>query len=74
MADVATTAVVVNAPPAVNAGGPYSGTEGSPRTLAGTATDPTGDPPAISWSITWTGDPGTLRGDRNLHARAVDHL
>ncbi len=55
-----TTTVVVNAPPVVSAGGPYSGTEGTPRTLAGTASDPTGDPLSVSWTISWTGDPGTM--------------
>ena len=54
-----TATVVVNAPPLASAGGPYNGTEGSPRSLSGTASDPEGDPLSTTWSITWTGDPGT---------------
>lgn len=54
-----TTTVVVSGAPTANAGGPYTGTEGTPRILAGAASDPDGDPLAISWSISWTGDAGT---------------
>jgi hypothetical protein len=55
----ASAQVVVNAPPTVSAGGPYSGVEGSPVTLSGSASDADGDPFGTSWSITYTGDPGT---------------
>ena len=60
-----TTTVVVNAPPTASAGGPYSGTEGSPVALAATAHDPDGDQLTKSWTITWTGDPGTGCGIMN---------
>jgi uncharacterized protein with PIN domain len=57
---VGTAQVVVNNSPTANAGGPYSGVEGSPVTLAGSATDPdTNDDLTTTWDITWTGDPGT---------------
>lgn len=56
----ATASVVVNAPPTASAGGPYSGVEGGSVTLNGTATDPNPDPLGTSWSIAWTGDPGTV--------------
>lgn len=65
-----TATVVVSGAPTATAGGPYTGTEGSPRTLAGTASDPDGDPLAISWSITWTGDPGTLCSAANASTLA----
>ncbi len=51
--------VVVNGAPVVNAGGPYAGLEGAPTALAGTASDPNGDPLAIAWTFTWTGGAGT---------------
>lgn len=54
----ATVLVVVNAPPTIDAAGPYSGTEGMPLALAGTATDPDGDPIALSWSFGVSTDPG----------------
>ncbi len=47
-----TATVVVNAPPVVDAGGPYSGNEGSAVPLSGTITDPEGDPVTHSWAIT----------------------
>ncbi|MGZ6972458.1 MAG: PKD domain-containing protein [Acidimicrobiia bacterium] len=53
------TTVVVSGPPTASAGGPYSGTEGTPKVLAGSASDPDGDPLAIGWTINWAGDPGT---------------
>ncbi len=54
----ASVVVVVNAPPTIHAGGPYSGTEGTPLALAGTAHDPEGDPLALSWSFAVSTDPG----------------
>lgn len=39
-----------NDPPMVSAGGPYTGDEGTPLALSGSATDPDGDTLAISWS------------------------
>jgi hypothetical protein len=56
---VGTTQVVVNAAPTVSAGGAYTGVEGAPLTLAGTAHDPDADPLTKSWVISWSGDPGT---------------
>ena len=55
----ATRTVVVNGGPVVNAGGPYTGIEGKPTKLNATAVDPDGDPMALLWTFTWTGDPGT---------------
>ena len=38
-----------NHPPTVSAGGPYAGTVGQAVTFAGTASDPDGDPVAVTW-------------------------
>ncbi len=43
--------VIVNAPPVVDAGGPYSGAEGGSVALAGTVTDPDGPNLSHTWSI-----------------------
>jgi hypothetical protein len=52
--------VDVNGPPTANAGGPYAGTEGIGKVLAGTASDPEHDPLTTNWTITPTAqDPGT---------------
>ncbi len=48
-----------NSPPVANAGGPYAAQEGSPVTLAATASDPDGNALTSSWSISWTGSAGT---------------
>ena len=48
--------VSVNGPPSADAGGPYSGSEGLPTALAGSAVDPEGDPLTVGWSFT----PGAL--------------
>ncbi|MGZ6955337.1 MAG: PKD domain-containing protein [Acidimicrobiia bacterium] len=58
--DVRTATVVVNSPPEVSAGGPYAGLEGSPLSLAATATDADGDPLTISWSFAVAGGAGTV--------------
>lgn len=47
--------VIINAPPEVDAGGPYAGQEGSPVSIAGTVTDPDSEP-AIEWTIAPSGD------------------
>jgi trimeric autotransporter adhesin len=51
----------INAPPVVNAGGPYSGQEGSAVQLAGTVTDADGPSVTQQWTVTPTGnvDAGT---------------
>lgn len=41
---------VANSAPSVDAGGPYSGSEGTAIALDGTATDPDSDPLTLSWS------------------------
>jgi hypothetical protein len=51
--------VVVNARPTASAGGPYSGSEGTPVTLHGTANDADGDTLGTSWGIAFSGGPGT---------------
>ncbi len=63
------TVIVVNAPPVIDAAGPYSGEEGDPLALAGAATDDDGDPLALSWSFVTTIDPGgscTMSGTATL--------
>jgi hypothetical protein len=45
----------INAPPVVNAGGPYAGQEGAAVQLAGTVTDPDGPAGTRTWSIAPTG-------------------
>ena len=70
-----TTTVVVSAPPTASAGGPYTGTEGTPKVLAGTASDPDGDPLAISWTITLDRrSRHHVHRDQHGHAHAVDHV
>jgi PKD repeat protein len=46
---------VGNAPPTADAGGPYSGDEGSPITLTGTGSDPTNDPLTYAWDLNYDG-------------------
>jgi hypothetical protein len=54
--DVATTQVIVMPPPTASAGGPYSGVEGTPVTLAGTAANHV----SVAWTKTIvTAAPGT---------------
>ena len=43
-------ALTPNAPPSVDAGGPYSGDEGSSIAITGTASDPDLDPLTFAWS------------------------
>jgi PKD repeat protein len=40
-----------NAPPTAEAGGPYTGDEGSPIELRGSGTDPDGDPLTYAWDL-----------------------
>ena len=47
-----TVRVIVNSPPVVDAGGPYSGQEGGAITIAGTVTDPDGPNVSQTWTIT----------------------
>jgi PKD domain len=55
-----TGAVTVNGPPTANANGPYAGSEGDVIALAGTTTDPEGDPLVPTWTFTpGPADPGT---------------
>lgn len=50
-----------NTPPAADAGGPYTGTEGSPVVLSGSAFDADGDPIVTEWTVVPTAGaaPGT---------------
>lgn len=48
-----------NSAPTPVAGGPYAGNEGSTLTLAGSATDPDGDPITKSWTFVKSASPGT---------------
>jgi trimeric autotransporter adhesin len=50
--------IVINAPPVVDAGGPYAGQEGTPVTIAGSVTDPD-SAETFQWSVGPGGDPGT---------------
>lgn len=43
--------IVINAPPVVKAGGPYSGQEGTAVTIAGTVTDPDGPSLTTGWTV-----------------------
>ncbi len=52
----ATTLTIVNLPPVVSAGGPYTVVEGSAVSLVGTATDPGGDALAFGWDIVGNDD------------------
>ena len=57
---VQSAAVDVKAPPTVDAGGPYTGNEGAPVGLVGTAVDPNNQPLATAWTFTPTSqDAGT---------------
>jgi PKD repeat protein len=49
--DTAEVEVIGSAPPVVEAGGPYSGPEGSPIVLTGSVIDPTGDPLTYTWDL-----------------------
>jgi len=46
--------ITINAPPVVTVGGPYAGQEGTPVSLAGTATDPDGPTLTTTWTATPT--------------------
>ncbi|HMI32153.1 MAG TPA: PKD domain-containing protein, partial [Candidatus Limnocylindrales bacterium] len=59
----------VNRAPTANAGGPYSGTIGSPVSFDGTAsTDPDGDSLTYAWDF---GDGGTGSGSTPMHTYAA---
>ena len=45
-----------NAPPVAEAGGPYTGAEGSPIVLTGVGVDPTNDPLTYTWDLDYDGD------------------
>jgi PKD repeat protein len=65
----ATVSVVVNAPPTVDAAGPFAGVEGVPLALGGTADDPDGDPLSLEWSFVVVTDAGgscTMSGTATL--------
>jgi hypothetical protein len=64
------THVVVNTPPVVVPGGPYSGQEGSAVQLAGTVTDPDGPTLTTHWTIAPLSDvdPGTACAFGNADA------
>ena len=52
--------VVIDGPPTADAAGPYTGSEGTPTGLVGTATDPENDPLTADWSfVPVASDPGT---------------
>jgi len=50
-----TTATISNVPPTANAGGPYTGTVGSPVTFSGSATDPGADVLTYWWDFDYAG-------------------
>jgi hypothetical protein len=60
----------INAPPVVNAGGPYSGQEGTPVAIAGAVTDPDGPSLATAWeAVPVSGvDPGATCAFGNASA------
>jgi uncharacterized repeat protein (TIGR01451 family) len=49
-APITVTGGQANQPPTANAHGPYTGTEGSPTNISGTASDPDSDPLTTTWS------------------------
>lgn len=51
---------VANVAPEVDAGGPYAAVEGFNAPLSGSFVDVDEDAVTIGWSISYTGDPGTL--------------
>ena len=51
----AARATISNVPPTASAGGPYSGVEGSPITLTGTASDPGADALSFEWDFDYDG-------------------
>jgi hypothetical protein len=55
----------VNLPPAVQAGGPYNGPEGSEISVGGSATDENGDALTYSWDL---GDGTTMPGQNVAHS------
>jgi probable HAF family extracellular repeat protein len=59
----------VNRAPVADAGGPYTGLEGSPITFSGSATDADGDPLAFSWTF---GDGGSATTAAASHAYTDD--
>ena len=59
-----------NQPPTVDAGGPYSGVEGSPVAIGGAASDPDDDPLTYLWS--YTADSGVDPGAACTFADATE--
>ncbi|MGH3734544.1 MAG: PKD domain-containing protein [Micromonosporaceae bacterium] len=57
---VAVTWEASNRPPLISAGGPYTGYEGTPLTVTGSASDPDGDALSLSW--TYSPGPGVDSG------------
>ena len=72
---VKTASVQVNGPPTADAGGPYTGNEGTATGLVGTAVDPENDP--LTTNLVVHADDGRPRNDlfvdRSEHAR-TNHL
>jgi uncharacterized repeat protein (TIGR01451 family) len=68
-APITVTAVAVNHPPTVSAGGPYSGVEGSGISLTGSASDQDGD--ALTYAWTYSAGAGVDAGATCVFSNAA---
>jgi PKD repeat protein len=70
--DYTTTITVLNVPPTVTVGGPYSGTTGSPISFTGSITDPSPVDTAAGFTFAWSFGDGTTSNVLNpSHAYAA---